>query len=119
MNVNGNVPGEDYADGDFTITFDTLKDPGEYTGGTWSFAANGGETLVPKYLVLKAGNEFGLWDITGFSSGTWDTTVFTKSAISHISFYDTGIVPLPAAAWLLLSGMGALGLAARRRRTDA
>jgi hypothetical protein len=40
-----------------------------------------------------------------------------RGGISHISVYTSGVsqVPLPAAAWLMLAGLGGLGLVARRR----
>ena len=110
----------DYTDA-FTITFDTTKpgEPGEFIGGTWTYNPTGDETLAPSVIVLKTGDGFAAWNISGLTSGDWDVTDpawGSDKAISHISFYDTEIdpIPLPAAGWLLIAGVG--GLAALRRR---
>jgi hypothetical protein len=38
------------------------------------------------------------------------------ASIGYELEFNVAPVPLPAAAWLLISGLGALGLTARRRR---
>jgi hypothetical protein len=49
------------------------------------------------------------WTVQAFfSDGTSATDTVTVNG-------TTGVVPLPAAAWMLLAGLGALGVAARRR----
>ena len=61
------------------------------------------------------------------SSGDWDTAGLAEGGgsdpgISHISFFNNGVhapIPLPAAGWLLLGGLGALGALGRRRRKHA
>ena len=48
------------------------------------------------------------------------TSTLGNRGLSHISFYDTGTtapIPLPAAGWLMVAGLG--GLAALRRRKTA
>ncbi len=79
----------------------------------------------PVMAVVKAGDYF--------SAFLLDTSLGTKGAgntfsivvgkklnnpdISHLTLYNTpAVVPLPAAGWLLLMGLGGLGVASRRRR---
>ncbi len=38
---------------------------------------------------------------------------------TYFTLNDSPVVPLPAAAWLLFSGIGAVGAFARRRRASA
>lgn len=129
-----------YAD-NFAVSLTDLK-PGEddeFIGGSFSFFDLGEDDLLyPRFLALKAGREFALFEIgigeftgtdllnIGFSlTGTGIT-----SAISNISFYDTQIppgggagplqpIPLPAAGWLLVTAIGGLGFLSRRRRQHA
>lgn len=123
------------ADGDYTEAFDL-----EYTSDltfTWSFTAedvtgiDSDDVLFPKFVAVKSGspndpnsnNGYYLFDVTGHLSGSisvasTDSTDSFFNSISHVSFYDTGDdtppIPLPAAGWMLLAGVG--GLAAMRRR---
>jgi len=116
--VNGAVSGENYSDGDFTIDFTGVNDDDDPISGEWSFLANGGETLVPTVIALKAGPSVAYYDIAGLASGMWSTADDLDSkAISHISFYDGELppIPLPAGVWLLGGALGAIGLARRRR----
>jgi hypothetical protein len=113
--VPENASAGDYSS-NFTITFDVFKDQKEAIGGTWTFV-KGNKTLLPKYIALKAGPDYAVWDIGGLFTGTWSTVEELGSkGISHISFYDSyaAPVPLPAAGWLMIAGLG--GLAALRRK---
>ncbi len=74
--------------------------------------------------VFKQSNDFAayLFDKTAApTSGAFDLSVFPNSdSLSHISIYaggQTTVVPLPAAGWLMLAGIG--GLAALRRKKKA
>ena len=48
------------------------------------------------------------------SSGSWTTP--ENLELSHITFYDTAVVPIPAAVWLFGSALAGLGFTRRRRR---
>lgn len=96
---------------------------------TWSIAT-GGNSFQQLVIVLKqAGSGFAafLVDQTFALNGTWSTSqtnpqgkVTSTNDLSHGSLYyvgkETAVVPLPAAVWLMLSGVGALAAAGLRRR---
>lgn len=120
---NGSIPGEDYSDGDFVLTF---NESGEVFSGTWSFAPNDGETLVPTFLVVKAGNYFAAYSLeispgVFETSGTFDTSdIPGNPAISHISFYDTGApppIPEPASWIMMIFGFWMVAWRLRSRRS--
>ena len=108
------------------------------TEGTWS--ATGLGAFHDAMLVLKAGNFFSAYkvDLVNFAAGTsydWDTKgVATNDKgkpkdLSHASLYVANpkggggdvppAVPLPAAGWMLLSAVGAIGAARRLRQRMA
>lgn len=85
-------------------------------------------------LVLKAANCFSAYYFTGIgspASGTFNTSLAglltgndcdgnNSPGISHLTVYtgeDPSVIPLPAAGWLLLAGVG--GLVAMRRKKAA
>ena len=119
---------------EFTITY---GDDTSY--GTWSY--DGAEAPDPnvRYWVAKGGNGFNLfWTVDAsatMAGGACDGAIFTNECLaeaknvfsgewytpggeglSHLTFYDTGEVPVPAAVWLFGSGLlGLVGVARRRQ----
>jgi|GEM_PF-3847227 len=121
---DGGAPG-DYSKA-FTLTytssqiFDWTYDPTEVVGAD--------PVLYPTYLAVKAGGKgasgggYVIYSITpGDTSGSVpDFADYIDKDISHVSFYDgTAVIPLPAAGWLLLGGLGGLAALKRRRKTAA
>jgi len=96
---------------DFDITIDG-------TEVVWSYSGPIGISAV----TVKNGAFFDYYDLDGdlFNDKTWlfDTlNGESQKDISHITFWDTdgpSEIPLPAAGWLLMAGVG--GLATMRRR---
>ena len=116
---NGAVVGADYT-GAFRIGFDGGM------SGTWSFAADASLTHRPAYMAVKVPSAWALYALDGALSGTWSTAGLMtpngmrQAPVSHISFYNGAApVPLPAAGWLLMAGLGGIGAVARRRRGAA
>jgi hypothetical protein len=70
-----------------------------------------------QYLLQKYGAAGDLvWDIGNLVAGTTITVPDTAFGYTPNSYALFTPVPLPAAAWLLLSGLAGMGAMARRRR---
>jgi hypothetical protein len=86
--------------------------------GTLTLSAAG--TTV---ACTNAHDEFCTWSSTGSSSlgGVAESAVFNGDARTFTSFDSVALtpVPLPAALWLMLGGVGGLARFARRRSADA
>jgi hypothetical protein len=100
---------------EFTFEFD------DASSGTWFY--DGAVAPDPRITAYGycGGNECFTSTGSGFS-GIFDTSLDGGSgrALSNISFYDTGVVPLPAAAWMMIGGLGLMGGAMRKfRRPEA
>jgi len=111
------------ADPDITLTYLAKSDlsgfPGTVTGGSSS-----GNWSLPGYLVdfiaVKAGPDFVLYELSSpASSGTWSTADLGGKDLSHLEFFGTvAPVPEPASWAMLVAGLGAVGVAMRRRRAQ-
>ena len=95
----------------FNLTF---NDDNEAIDGEWSYS---GPAIVG-YIVIKAGNQYAVYDYTGVAMqnmGIWDTSELGNKGVSHITAYQAKVVPIPAALWLMVSGLAGLGLMQRRK----
>jgi hypothetical protein len=98
----------------FTLTytdansFDWTFDPDDVTGTD--------DLLFPRYVVVKQSNNYEIWELS-FGERLGGTIDSDRNDISHVSFYDSmEVIPLPAAGWLLLGGLGGLYAMKRRKR---
>ena len=89
-----------------------------YVGGSFDKVEDGTteiEVTDGDYILWKSGQYAGVAKVTNVGEGNMFMYVGTP-ALSHFSKIDTTTtpVPLPAAGWMLIAGVG--GLAAMRRR---
>jgi hypothetical protein len=71
----------------------------------WMGLAPGDNSITASFIGIQSGTY--MLDVAGIASGT--------SGGSYIGSVDLQPVPLPAAIWLMLSGLGGLGALARKR----
>ncbi|MFO8126428.1 VPLPA-CTERM sorting domain-containing protein [Yoonia sp.] len=105
----------------FSFTF-TVTDG--YRSGTWTL--NDGYTWGDGVyaFALKGSNDNAVYLMdTDYTSGTWSMSDIVTgndnnpdlSNITLLGTDDLSPIPLPAAGWLLLMGLGGLGIASRRK----
>jgi len=122
-------------------SFSNVTTTDEAKTGDWDYSPAGADPGT-RYWAVKAGDQFRLyWDVDAsaiasggacdvadlyvlgcldaanvVTSGDWDTAggLTAGKGLSHITFYDTEIIPIPAAAWLFGSALGLLGWMRRR-----
>ena len=101
---------------EFEITFDDETK----SSGSWTYTPNDPEDPGITHWTAKAGNGYMLFsdDSCGgpctVFGGDWYTP--EGKELSHITFFDTAIVPVPAAVWLFGAGLlGLVGVARRKR----
>ena len=101
---------------EFSFTFDS----GGTGTGTWTYTPGAGDPAILAF-VAKGGNAFNLFSTLGLYT---DVAYYTPNnasgrpaGLSHMSFYDTGMVKLPEPGTLIMLGLGllAMGIVYRRR----
>ena len=105
---------DDTTSGDQTITFTTA--PTNVTkSGSWGIS---GLASALKVMVnLKAGNGWGSFEVES-TLGTWTSTKdLSHASIYYIAGTPPNVVPLPAAGWMLIAGLGAMGAMRRRKKS--
>lgn len=117
--------------------FDFNSSPGNFGFTDWVLIESqpsyqGGDINLPTdewnmvAILLKAGNSWGSYLFSGGSLEEWwnNGLTVTSTAVNSLSNYsiygrnDTSVVPLPAAGWLLIAGLGGMVALGRRRKAD-
>jgi hypothetical protein len=89
------------------------------TMGVWNYMPDIGEDPFVTHYGLKFGQNWQIYAWIGDGTGGFGDMWSLDQGLSNITFFDTGVVPLPAAGWMMLGGLGMIGAALRRRRLGA
>lgn len=104
----------------------TLGDDGKQSG-TWALNPLLTWGTGEYAFVLKGSTDnAAYWMDTAFTSGSWNVTdLFNPGEnnpdLSNIRLFGTAVlapIPLPAAGWLMLAGLGGLAAMRRRKKTS-
>lgn len=121
------VNSPDTSDGFMTVTYDGGAPS---TSGTWSWS--GADAI--NFVVFKSNNNFvGQYYDPGLYENMWDTATMglenkngVPQDLSHLTLYgvdgtlvdnNVDVVPLPAAGFMLLAGIGGLGAMRRFKKS--
>ena len=109
----GTIFSDEIDGGEFSFSdFDT-DDPKE---GVWNYSPDLGQDPFVTHYALKFGDNWEIYSWTGVGTGGFSDNWDLSKGLSNITFYDTGVVPLPAAAWMMIGGLGVIGGAMKWRR---
>jgi hypothetical protein len=105
----------------------TFKSSDNNNSGTWSVGQSVYNQWQHVVIYMKDGNQSpatNIFYLVSAASGTWNTPWVNNqgaanNSLSNVQFLVNGQIPLPAAAWLLLAGIGGMGLVARGRKAAA
>ncbi len=90
-------------------TVEVLMDGNAVTGGTFSSLP---QSWTPETLFFSVTAASHSLTLAGLGDGSLDVTAF----VNDVSLTEVSAVPVPASAWLMLSGLGGLGAMARKKR---
>ncbi|WP_197737418.1 MULTISPECIES: VPLPA-CTERM sorting domain-containing protein [Methylomonas] len=92
--------------------------PSDVSGAVKAYSGlNGsGELLGSFDLAANSSSAYDSWSMATFNfSGTALSFDFTEAGVNYVALDNVSAVPVPAAAWLLGSGLAMLGVAGRRK----
>lgn len=102
------------SDGGLSIINPVFNDQGGLISGQWLYTGPG----VITYLTFGRSNVFSLFEfVDGANTGFFDSTTLLNRPLEFLSVYSTPApIPLPAAVWLLISGIvGVVGFGKRSK----
>ena len=125
----GSIDGSEFTFGTTQVDADGEEGGPTVTGYTFSYTPGEGDPFITAFAA-KGGPSFTFYDGYGDEENdirfaTFITPFNTNGGnqpktygLSNLTFFDTSVapIPLPAAGWMLLAGIG--GLAAARRRKN-